>query len=291
MEEPGLTRYLSEMVVRYPRMQAAGTYPGGQYDQLFQADYIHQEDDDTCTNCSQVHMMSRSIRSDSVPGVHYGLIASGNQVMRDGMTREKLRQELNVLCFEMEAAGLMDDFPCLVIRGICDYADTHKNKRWQPYAAAVAAAYAKELLCFIPANQVVRTRPIGETSLLASVLQDQGKYEAAEKLYRRDLEGSEKVLGVEYPNILTSVSNLALVLQNQGKYKVAKEINRRALEASNKVLGVEHLSTLNSVYCHAYLFHTQQRFDDASILYFRASAGFLKAWGPEHPTTQNCSRH
>ena len=166
MEEPEHTRHLSEMAVRYPRMQAAGTYPGGQYDQLFQAESIHQEDDDTCTNCNQVDTVSRSIRSDSVPGVHYGLIASGNQVMRDGVTREKLRQELNVLCFEMEAAGLMDDFPCLVIRGICDYADTHKNKRWQPYAAAVAAAYAKELLCVIPANQVVRTRPIGETSAL-----------------------------------------------------------------------------------------------------------------------------
>lgn len=46
----------------------------------------------------------------------------------------------------MEAAGLMDNFPCLVIRGICDYADSHKNKRWQPYAAATAAAYAKDLL-------------------------------------------------------------------------------------------------------------------------------------------------
>src|SRR3989440_3608490 len=45
--------------------------------------------------------------------------------------------------FEMEAAGLMDSFPCLVIRGICDYADSHENDRWQPYAAAVAAAYAK----------------------------------------------------------------------------------------------------------------------------------------------------
>ncbi|KAL9098648.1 MAG: hypothetical protein Q9163_005732 [Psora crenata] len=86
MKEPELTRHLSEMVVRYPRMQAAGT--GGQHDQLFQAEYIHQEDDDTCTNCNQVHTVSRSIRSDSVPGVHYGLIASGNQVMRDGMTRE-----------------------------------------------------------------------------------------------------------------------------------------------------------------------------------------------------------
>jgi nucleoside phosphorylase len=50
--------------------------------------------------------------------------------------------------------GLMDSFPCLVIRGICDYADSHKNKRWQPYAAATAAAYAKELLHVIPGQQV-----------------------------------------------------------------------------------------------------------------------------------------
>jgi hypothetical protein len=40
-------------------------------------------------------------------------------------------------------AGLMDSFPCLVIRGICDYADSHKNDGWQNYAAAVAATYAK----------------------------------------------------------------------------------------------------------------------------------------------------
>jgi nucleoside phosphorylase len=50
------------------------------------------------------------------------------------------------MCFEMEAAGLMDRCSCLVIRGICDYCDTHKNDRWQGYAAATAAAYAKELL-------------------------------------------------------------------------------------------------------------------------------------------------
>ena len=166
MEEPELTRHLSEMVVRYLRMQATGAYPGLHHDQLFQAEYNHQEDDETCTNCNQVHTVSRPVRSDSVPGVHYGLIASGNQVIRDEVTQEKLRQELNVLCFEMEAAGLMDDFLCLVIRGICDYADMHKNKHWQPYAAAVAAAYAKELLYVIPANQVVRIRPIGETSAL-----------------------------------------------------------------------------------------------------------------------------
>ena len=67
-------------------------------------------------------------------------------MIKDGVTRDKLREKLNMLCFDMEVAGLMDNFPCLVIRGICDYSDTYKNYLWQPYAVAVAAAYAKELL-------------------------------------------------------------------------------------------------------------------------------------------------
>lgn len=57
----------------------------------------------------------------------------------------------------MEAAGLMNSFPCLVIRGICDYADSHKNDRWQRYAAATAAAYAKEFLSVVPAEDSKRT--------------------------------------------------------------------------------------------------------------------------------------
>ncbi|KAI1322414.1 hypothetical protein F5Y16DRAFT_416032 [Xylariaceae sp. FL0255] len=75
----------------------------------------------------------------------------GNQVMRDGTMRDRVSSELGgLLCFEMEAAGLMNTLPSLVIRGICDYANSHKNKRWQPFAAATAAAYAKEILSVIP---------------------------------------------------------------------------------------------------------------------------------------------
>ncbi|KFA53540.1 hypothetical protein S40293_10316, partial [Stachybotrys chartarum IBT 40293] len=57
---------------------------------------------------------------------------------------------VSALCFEMEAAGSMDNLQCLPIRGICDYSDSHKNKAWQDYAAATAAAYARELLEILP---------------------------------------------------------------------------------------------------------------------------------------------
>ncbi|KAJ1705321.1 hypothetical protein CA14_005209 [Aspergillus flavus] len=54
----------------------------------------------------------------------------------------------------MKAAGLMDQFPCLAIRGILDYADSHKDDRWQDYASAVAAAFAKDLLLVTPVRAV-----------------------------------------------------------------------------------------------------------------------------------------
>ncbi|KAL4989171.1 nucleoside phosphorylase domain-containing protein [Aspergillus falconensis] len=77
-------------------------------------------------------------------------IVSGNQVIKEAAKRDALAQEMDILCFEAEAAGLMDQFPCLVFRGICDYCDSHKNKECQGYAALAAAAYAKALLELIP---------------------------------------------------------------------------------------------------------------------------------------------
>ncbi|PLN76248.1 hypothetical protein BDW42DRAFT_188769 [Aspergillus taichungensis] len=86
--------------------------------------------------------------------VHYGLIASGDKVMKDDKLRDQLAREYGFLCFEMEAAGLMDNFPCLVIRGISDYADSAKCKDWQGYASLTAAAYTRELLSSVHVNQI-----------------------------------------------------------------------------------------------------------------------------------------
>ena len=48
--------------------------------------------------------------------IYYGMIASGNQIIKDSITRDRRSAELDgVLYFKMEAAGLMNSFPCLVI--------------------------------------------------------------------------------------------------------------------------------------------------------------------------------
>ncbi|KAG7404022.1 Ankyrin repeat domain-containing protein 17 [Fusarium oxysporum f. sp. rapae] len=144
---------LSEMLERNPSM-AKYTNPGPLKDQLFQNTYDHVQSLSNCDQCDPSKLVNRPRRGSTHPKIHYGVIASGNQVMKHAKTRDKLAQELDVLCFEMEAAGLMDSFPCLAIRGICDYSDSHKNKQWQKYAAAAAAAYAKELLSVIPSSRV-----------------------------------------------------------------------------------------------------------------------------------------
>jgi hypothetical protein len=139
-------------------------------DILFEASYDHvgeysdrQVEEYSCHACSADKVIHRLPRKNNETVVHYGTIASGNQVMRSGIERDTVSKDFGgVLCFEMEAAGLMNMFPCLIIRGICDYADSHKNKKWQPYAALVAAACAVESLSIIPPSDVTSTRIVEE---------------------------------------------------------------------------------------------------------------------------------
>lgn len=134
----------------------------------------HEHSGETCDDCDRSKLIPRDLRPTRNTSIHYGIIASGNQVMKHAKTRDRLAKELGSICFEMEAAGLMDNFPCPVIRGICDYSDSHKAKRWQKYAAATAAAYAKELLLITPPqrNSTARVRPevqiVGKSMTLSS---------------------------------------------------------------------------------------------------------------------------
>ncbi|KAM0078760.1 hypothetical protein ACKRZS_009493 [Fusarium odoratissimum] len=78
--------------------------------------------------------------------VWYGSIGSGDKLTKNTLKRNEIRDRYGVIGLEMEAAGTMNRIPVGVIRGVCDYADQHKNKEWQPYAAAMAAAYAKAVI-------------------------------------------------------------------------------------------------------------------------------------------------
>lgn len=134
-------------------------------DILFEADSPHIPGQDTCSNCDRRNEVERSPREPDVPKIHYGLIASGDRVMRSVRKRCLASQGIDdILCFEMEAAGILTEYSCLVIRGISDYADSHKHDAWQHYAAATAAACAKELLLYLGSETSVRHHELDRMS-------------------------------------------------------------------------------------------------------------------------------
>lgn len=136
-----------------PRLQHFGK-PSAAKDHLYPPAYRHRSPGKSCdeAGCDAGQRIPRPIEedSDTFVTVHRGTIASGGLVIKDAKLRDKLARQHGVLCFEMEAAGVLSDFPCMVIRGISDYCDTHKNDEWHGYAAAAAAAYARELFYHTP---------------------------------------------------------------------------------------------------------------------------------------------
>ena len=87
---------------------------------------------------------------------------------------------------------------------------------------------------------------VGLMSRVGLMLKHQGRLEEAEIMYRRALEGRERLLGSEHPDTLGSVNNLGALLQNLGQLKEAEIMLRRALEGRERLLGSDHRNTLNS---------------------------------------------
>jgi nucleoside phosphorylase len=152
-------------------------YPGVEHDRLFAASYRHMhrketspheclctlsrsnsdpvcskalEDDCDALRCD-VKALETPFRRDRLasaspaPLVHIGTVAT-TTVMKSGEHRERIASKNNIIAFEMEGAGVWEHLPCIIIKGVCDYADSHKNKKWQDYAAATAASAARAFL-------------------------------------------------------------------------------------------------------------------------------------------------
>jgi len=171
------------------------TYPGTAEDKLFEPSYRHKHHGTTtcickdCTKkfdpvceealssscahlqCDETYLVSRerlkmkrqleqANNSDvQEPAIHIGRIASGDTVMKSGEDRDSIAKADGVIAFDMEGAGVWDEVPCIVVKGVCDYADCHKNKRWQDFAAATAAATMKALLeRYIRTDKLIETR-------------------------------------------------------------------------------------------------------------------------------------
>lgn len=153
-----VSTFINEGIERNPDMEANGfTRPGEP--EAFYCGICDKDVESPAAGCIGSHS-KRKQRKNSWPVFHYGVIASGNRVIKDPAIRDRLRDNFGALCVDMEAAGLMNAFPCLVIRGLCNYADSHKDDTWKPYAAVTAAAYAKEFLFYASPATAGQAKPI-----------------------------------------------------------------------------------------------------------------------------------
>ncbi|KAK5044799.1 hypothetical protein LTR84_010455 [Exophiala bonariae] len=168
-----LRRHISEYVHEVCDKEWFGPWatPGPDEDTLYRADYRHKHQDpieceicarclsaedpvcnaaleSSCAqlDCDQRYLVLRQRPPNSGPTVHFGLVASGDVVVKSGLYRDRIAAEEKVIGFEMEGAGVWDSFPTVVIKSVCDYGDSHKNKIWQRHCAIVAAAAAKGFL-------------------------------------------------------------------------------------------------------------------------------------------------
>lgn len=141
-----LLRYLDELGDE-PELEAE--YPGITHDLLFEPTYRHIVDGQKCQDCGcdgELVVRRRLAEDRPQPHIHFGLVGSDDAVMKSAQHRDTTAQREGIIGFEMEAVGVWDTFPCVVIKGACDYADSHKMKNWQRYAAATAAACTKAFL-------------------------------------------------------------------------------------------------------------------------------------------------
>ena len=119
-----LEEAISSIFEKKPRLCKKYKRPDPSSDRLYKSGIVHPLNDEA--SCAAVcgddlsNLILRPVRTEDEdnPTIYYGLIASANQLMKDALVRDRLAAEEDVLCFEMEAAGLMNHFPCLVIRGM-----------------------------------------------------------------------------------------------------------------------------------------------------------------------------
>lgn len=154
MDSHQLEKIINQALQTSPRVPRKYTRPEPATDKLFKSEYKHESVCAMVCNDDPSSLMARPERAKEGPELHFGRIVSTNTLIKDASLRDRLAVDHEVLCFETNAAGLMNAFPCLVICGICSYSDDHRSNEWRGYAALAAAAYAKDLLHHISTNMI-----------------------------------------------------------------------------------------------------------------------------------------
>ncbi|KAJ5584296.1 uncharacterized protein N7459_004096 [Penicillium hispanicum] len=138
-------------------------------DRLYRSEYAHRSSCDClAAEPDQNILMTRSQRRgyESIK-VHFGKIALSKEEVENAGQRDAIANILHAICL-IPADHLVHELPCLQIRGIRDYSDTHKSDAWHGYAAAAAAVYTARLVEQITSEQILRAHTAVESTAVQS---------------------------------------------------------------------------------------------------------------------------
>ncbi|KAK6444220.1 hypothetical protein FP744_10000468 [Trichoderma asperellum] len=183
--EEEIARFLKKLQAKATQQGCGAkySYPGTDEDRLFMPGYRHKHcisptcvcskcekgSDPVCEDavksscqdlgCAEQYLVPRTrlkrkregdIKKAQDPAIHIGVVGSGDRVIKSGEHRDSIAKPKGIIAFEMEGAGIMEEIPCVVVKGVCDYADCHKSKKWQDFAAATAASALQAILGYMP---------------------------------------------------------------------------------------------------------------------------------------------
>lgn len=230
--------------------------------------------------------------------IHVGGFGSADTVMKSGRIRDRLARSNRIIGFEMEGAGVWDELQsCLVIKGVCDYADSHKDKSWQVYAAATAASTAKALLQNFfasdresaagekPDVESDDTESLCRQSKLGKTLFKQRKFSEAEVQFREAVEARKLQLGRDHKRTLNSLHWLGKALYKQAKYRDAEKQLNKAMSGRKDMFGREDEDTLASQFWLGKALFMQNKNTDAEVQLSKASTGQKHTHGREDEKT------
>ncbi|KAJ6438991.1 Cytoplasmic 60S subunit biogenesis factor REI1 [Purpureocillium lavendulum] len=246
---------ITNVLTKNRRLRKEYSRPVPDIDTLHPFDSLRTEDDDD-------------------PMIHYGLIASADTFMEDAHARDTLSKELDVLCFEMEAAGLMNDFPCLVIRGICDYCDKDWSREWRGYAAMAAAALAKDLLQEVVPHQVHGEKTICEAmshmqESLDLVHQTSSETKAEVKLLRSNQNMDKIERWMSPPNYSANVNHARELRQEgTGTWLLKSDSFEEWILGSRRHLWLHGLPGCGKTVLSSAIFDHVEKLDDRLTLTF-----------------------
>ncbi|KAI4730667.1 purine and uridine phosphorylase [Aureobasidium sp. EXF-10728] len=280
LEIPLIRKELEETVLQnlasLQEKEHTASYPGVKHDRLFAASYRHVHRGETApkdclcvspfssseSSCNQAkesecevlgcsvdapETPSRRMRFASgvpTPRVHLGTVGSASIVMKSAEHRDAIATKDNIIAFEMEGAGVWDDLPCIIIKGVCDYSDSHKNKKWQGYAAATAASAAKAFLGYWTSGQHNIVSAEGSRKRPLS-LSDEDNSEASTRARQQSLSARQNlttVLDKTHETGSNSLSNMVLAGLDSRKIRL-EALNFEQLDARHATIKTAHAAT------------------------------------------------